>query len=133
MSLGSERPCRQAYSTKRRLYHDDSEGVKWFPRSENQLPMNWIVRRIRERALLHVSLYTKPGCHLCDEAYDLLRRLSTRYTLDIEEIDIRSDPELFRRFDVRIPVIQFDDGSTLEAPIREPDLRKAIYRNGRKH
>lgn len=79
-------------------------------------------RRRRRR----VVIYGKPGCHLCDDALAHLRRLKRRYPMDIEEIDITSDPALFRRYDIRIPVIEIDGVERLEAPVDEKALRAAL-------
>lgn len=73
-----------------------------------------------------VVLYGKPGCHLCDDALELLRRLEERYTFTVAEIDIRSDPALFRRYDIRIPVLVIDGQHELDAPIKEQQLRKLL-------
>ena len=74
----------------------------------------------------HVIVYSRPGCHLCEEALALLGRLHRRYPLTVEEIDIESDAELVRRYDIRIPVLRFDDGTEIEAPIREEAVRNAL-------
>lgn len=95
--------------------------------------MRWIGTHRRKQKSLRVTLYSKPGCHLCEDALELLRRHSTDFKLIVEEIDIRSDPALFRQFDVRIPVMLFEDGSTLEAPIKAPELHRAIRRNVGRH
>lgn len=58
----------------------------------------------------HVRIYSKPGCHLCDEAKEVLRALQERVPFTLEEIDIRGDPELFERYRYDIPVV-FVDGS----------------------
>jgi glutaredoxin len=73
-----------------------------------------------------VILYGKPGCHLCEDARALLDRLSTRFRLRIHEVDIRGDQELFRRYDVRIPVIVIDGRIELDAPITEAKLRQVL-------
>jgi glutaredoxin len=73
-----------------------------------------------------VILYGKPGCHLCEDARALLDRLSTRSPLRIHEVDIRGDQELFRRYDVRIPVIVIDGRIELDAPITEAKLRQVL-------
>jgi glutaredoxin len=80
----------------------------------------------RQRPRRHVTLYGKPGCHLCEDARALLLALSARHPLDLEEVDIRSDPALFRAYDIRIPVIVVDGSTTLEAPIEERDLVRAL-------
>lgn len=80
----------------------------------------------RRQTLRQVTLYGKPGCHLCEDAHALLGDLARRYPLLIEEIDIRSDPAVFRAYDIRIPVIVIDGKVTLEAPIDERALRAAL-------
>jgi len=72
-----------------------------------------------------VTLYGKPGCHLCDDAKIALEGLHTRYPTVIEEVDITRDPALLRLYDIRIPVLEIGD-ITLEAPIREAELRQVL-------
>ena len=52
-----------------------------------------------------VVLYTRVGCHLCDEAKALLLKLRTQSAFEFQEVDIDQDPELQRRFNDEIPVI----------------------------
>jgi glutaredoxin len=73
-----------------------------------------------------VVLYGKPGCHLCEDVRELLGRLEGRYAFTLDEIDIRSDPALFRRYDIRIPVLVIDGQRELDAPIKEQQLRKLL-------
>ena len=56
----------------------------------------------------HVIVYSRPGCHLCDEAKAVIEnaRVSDRFTL--EEINIESDPELLRKYKYDIPVVTID-------------------------
>ena len=88
--------------------------------------MRWLKRRERRE----VILYGKPGCHLCDEARRLLQRLGRRYRLELTETDITTDPSLYRQYDVLIPVIKVAGGATLEAPIKEDALRRALDEAG---
>jgi glutaredoxin len=81
----------------------------------------------------HVLLYTKPGCHLCDEALKLLLSLGEALgqPLEVEEINILEDSALYARYRYRIPVIVIDpgqEGATLYAPVRPSDLRAALVR-----
>jgi glutaredoxin len=56
-----------------------------------------------------VKLYTRPDCHLCDEARAGLEGLrSDGLDFELEEIDIDADDGLQRRFMERIPVIELD-------------------------
>jgi glutaredoxin len=56
----------------------------------------------------HVIVYSRPGCHLCDEAKEAIEKsnCSDRYTL--EEVNIESDNELLRKYKYDIPVITID-------------------------
>ena len=55
-----------------------------------------------------VVVYSRPGCHLCDEAKAVMENsgLSDRFTL--EEVNIESDAELLRKYKYDIPVITID-------------------------
>jgi glutaredoxin len=55
-----------------------------------------------------VTLYTRPGCHLCDEARAQLLALRERTPFALEEIDIEQDDALHAAYLERIPVIHLD-------------------------
>jgi glutaredoxin len=57
-----------------------------------------------------VTLYGKPGCHLCDDARTVVARVCSELGEQYAEVDITTDPELVRRFGEEIPVT-FVDGS----------------------
>lgn len=52
----------------------------------------------------HVVLYTRHGCHLCDQAHELL----IAHHLSLTVIDIDGDPALRARFDTSVPVVEID-------------------------
>lgn len=53
-------------------------------------------------------LYTRAGCHLCDEMLAQARPVAERHGLAIEPIDIDSDFDLSVRYNTRIPVLALD-------------------------
>jgi glutaredoxin len=55
-----------------------------------------------------VTLYTRAGCHLCDEAKKVLDRARSRAEFDYEERDIDAAPELLRLYNEEVPVIAID-------------------------
>jgi glutaredoxin len=69
-----------------------------------------------------ITLYTRPGCHLCEDTADLLDRLAARLALEIVEVNILDDVSLYERYKHNIPVVAIAGGPTLMAPIREVDL-----------
>jgi glutaredoxin len=74
----------------------------------------------------HMTLYSKPGCHLCDDARAYLDDLASKTDFDLDEIDIRRDPELFERYRYRIPVITLDGVERLEGRITAEDVLALI-------
>jgi glutaredoxin len=55
-----------------------------------------------------VTLYGRPGCHLCDDARTVLERLRAAEPFALAEVDIEQDPRLHVRYLERIPVIALD-------------------------
>lgn len=56
-----------------------------------------------------VTLYGKPGCHLCEDARETVAAVCAELGVDWTEVDITTDEALFRRFGEQIPVT-FVDG-----------------------
>ncbi|HEY5885615.1 MAG TPA: glutaredoxin family protein [Pyrinomonadaceae bacterium] len=52
-----------------------------------------------------VVIYSRPGCHLCEEAKKVIKASGYREEYTLEEINIESDAELLRRYRFDIPVI----------------------------
>ncbi len=77
-----------------------------------------------------VVFYTKAGCHLCDDARDLLEDLAAAISFELTEIDIRTDMSLFEVYRYRIPVIIIDGQNTVEGRISREKLRKAFASKG---
>ena len=75
-----------------------------------------------------VVFYTKAGCHLCDEARDLLEELAGEITFELTEIDIRTDMTLFEEYRYRIPVIIIDEQASVEGRFSLAELRRAFAR-----
>jgi glutathione S-transferase len=59
--------------------------------------------------MTEVTLFGRPGCHLCDEVRDEILALREQgYRFRLLEVDIESDEELLREHLVRIPVVEVD-------------------------
>ena len=54
-----------------------------------------------------IRVYSRPGCHLCGLLIDELLPL-IRGRLDLEVIDIESQPELTIKYGIRIPVVEYE-------------------------
>jgi len=62
-------------------------------------------RRTHRSPPLPVRLYERAGCHLCEETHRALRRIGLDRPLAIQRVDVTSDPDLERRYLLRIPVV----------------------------
>jgi glutaredoxin len=78
-----------------------------------------------------VTLYSRPGCHLCEEARESLQRVQTRAPFTLHEVDIESDDALHARYLERIPVVAVDGEDLFEYEVDEESLQRLIlYREG---
>ena len=73
-----------------------------------------------------VILYSRPGCHLCDDAAELLEQLAQRIPIAVVEVNILGDIALYERYKHSIPVIALAGGPTLAAPIRADELERLL-------
>ena len=61
-----------------------------------------------------VTLYGKPGCHLCDDARAAVLAVRDARPFDLDEVDVSVDPALNRRYGERIPVVMVDGEELFE-------------------
>jgi len=54
---------------------------------------------------LQVTLYTRPGCHLCDDAKAAIAPLLQEFHAPLREVNIDLDAELAQKYGWDIPVI----------------------------
>jgi glutaredoxin len=73
-----------------------------------------------------VTLYGRPDCHLCDEARAVLLRVRREIPFDLDERDIESDDDLFRRYLERIPVVAIDGAEAFELFVDEAEMRRRL-------
>ena len=75
-----------------------------------------------------VTLYGRPGCHLCDEARLVLERVRREHPFELVELDIESDERLLRAYLERIPVVALDGEELFDFTIDEEALRGRLAR-----
>ncbi|AXI78943.1 glutaredoxin family protein [Peterkaempfera bronchialis] len=75
-----------------------------------------------------VTLVGKPGCHLCDEAREVIRRVTGELGAAFEEKDITQDTELHRLYWEQIPVTLIDGRQHDFWRVDEQRLRSALVR-----
>lgn len=75
--------------------------------------------------MIEITLYTKTGCHLCEEVKEALAALTAVSHHHLTEIDITQDPDLFARYRYAIPVVRVGQ-TELQAPITVEQLKTAL-------
>ena len=75
---------------------------------------------------VHVVLYSRPGCHLCDEARAVLETERARTPFDLEELDIESDAALVKEYGIRIPVVTIDGVERFEIAVDPRELARLV-------
>jgi glutaredoxin len=80
-----------------------------------------------------LTLYTRPGCHLCDDMKATIQRVvrASPDPIAIEEIDISSDPELERRYGEEIPVLLVEGKKAAKYRITEGELTRILRSRAR--
>ena len=69
-----------------------------------------------------VTLYGKVECCLCDEAMDVLRKVQSVVSFDLEKIDISDSAELMAEFGLKIPVVCVDGVQVFKYRVNENRL-----------
>lgn len=78
-----------------------------------------------------VTLLNKPGCHLCEEAKQLLRALQTDHTFTLHEINIATDTTLLAQYGEEIPVVFINGRKVCKYRIHTPQfLRRLQHASG---
>ena len=73
-----------------------------------------------------VTLYTRQGCHLCDDAKQVLAEARRRTGFDYQEVDIDGDPELRRQYNDEVPVIAINGAKAFKYRVDLKDLLRRL-------
>jgi glutaredoxin len=73
-----------------------------------------------------ITVYSKPDCHLCEEAMTVLGRLREELGFALRELDITADDDLHRAYFERIPVVVLDGEELCEYHVSEALVRERL-------
>ncbi|HZR27061.1 MAG TPA: glutaredoxin family protein [Vicinamibacterales bacterium] len=73
-----------------------------------------------------LTIYSRPGCHLCDEMKQVVASVAERFELAITEINIDTDPELEKMYGWEIPVLLIEGVKIAKYRISEEQLTRAL-------
>jgi glutaredoxin len=101
-----------------------------FSASLRQPPTDYTYRRICLSTKAHVIVYSKPGCHLCEEAKVAIRDAACNDRFTLEEINIETDPLLLTNYQYDIPVITINGVKAFKHRLTSEKFRERILRLG---
>jgi hypothetical protein len=76
---------------------------------------------------VRLTIYSKPGCHLCDEMKIVVRAgIADRPDISLDEIDISGMPDLLDRYGLEIQVLMIDGRRAAKYRISVLELKRII-------
>ena len=75
---------------------------------------------------MQVTLYSRTGCHLCDEARAVLHAERARTPFELVEVDIETSDALVAEYGVRIPVVALDGVEVFEYTVDPGELASLV-------
>jgi glutaredoxin len=73
-----------------------------------------------------VTLYTRRGCCLCEDAKRVLESARQRARFDLDEVDIDGDADLRRTYNDEVPVIAINGSKAFKYRVTEQELLKKL-------
>jgi glutaredoxin len=73
-----------------------------------------------------VTIYSRPQCHLCEEAKKVIMAADCAAQFTLEEVDIESDLELLERYKFDIPVIMINGVEAFRHHVKTVEFLEAL-------
>ena len=81
---------------------------------------------------MKLTLFSRPGCHLCDEMKATIDRVARTIPLTVDVVDISTDADLERRYGLEIPVLMIGGKKAAKYRVTEDELtRLLLARSGK--
>jgi glutaredoxin len=78
---------------------------------------------------LVITIYSKPGCHLCDEAKAEILGSPCRDKFELREINIETDTDLYEKYKYEIPVIFIGEHKAFKYHLTSKEFCERIRRH----
>jgi hypothetical protein len=78
--------------------------------------------------VIALTIFSKPGCHLCDDMKAVVERVirASGLPITVDQIDITTDPDLEARYGMEIPVLLVDGRKAAKYRITDAELRRLL-------
>jgi glutaredoxin len=81
---------------------------------------------------VRLVLYSRPGCHLCDEMKQIVASLAPEHDFTLAEVDVSADARLENIFGAEVPVLFVNDRKAFKYRVTAAELRRRLRREGRR-
>lgn len=75
-----------------------------------------------------IEMYSRPQCHLCDEAKEVIERVRRQWPFTFRVINIEEDPKLEQAYGLEVPVILINGNKAFKYRVDEADLIRKVRR-----
>jgi hypothetical protein len=82
--------------------------------------------RRHARLVTALTLYSRPGCHLCEEMKAIVVRVARSVPVALEEIDISESADLETAYGLEIPVLLVNGKLAAKYRVTEDELRRIL-------
>ncbi|WP_134687338.1 glutaredoxin family protein [Brevibacillus migulae] len=82
-----------------------------------------------DKKTFEITLYGRPGCHLCEQVEERIKRVGNDFSLRLKIVNIESDPALHEKYMFTIPVVEIDGEETfpsVTSVMSEEELRQEL-------
>ncbi|MGH7771593.1 MAG: glutaredoxin family protein [Candidatus Binatia bacterium] len=73
-----------------------------------------------------ITLYTREDCCLCEEMKEVVRKVASEFTLEIEEVDVDEVPDLKEKYGDEVPVLFINGRKAFKYRLTERGLKKRL-------
>ena len=77
---------------------------------------------------IQIDIYSRPGCHLCDDAKAVIERVQNRFFFTLHIINIEADPALEKEYGSQIPVVFINGNKAFKYHVDEAELERKVKR-----
>jgi hypothetical protein len=84
-------------------------------------------------SVIALKMYSRPGCHLCDDMKAVIERVARTVPLTLDVVDISNDAELEQRYALEIPVLLVEGRKAAKYRVAEDELLRLMRGRNETH
>ncbi len=77
---------------------------------------------------IEIEVFSRPDCHLCDIALEIIANLQQRYPLMLKVTNVETDPQLEEKYGSQVPVVCIGRHTMFKYPFKPAELESEMNR-----